>query len=109
MEWKDLITGAVYLIAIIITGVFTNRKLLQEMKSESELRDSKLEDTLSKNSELTDMKIKQLSETTNLRIKQLTEETRLHNNFAQKIPLVEQRVGTLETKVEAIEKELHNG
>lgn len=96
------------ILAIIITGVFNNKKITQELKASSELSDSKLDDKLDKYSELTDMKIKQLAETTNIQIKQLTAETRIHNNFAQKIPVIEQRLIVVENRADKLEKVLHN-
>lgn len=96
------------ILAIIVTAVFNNKKITQELKASSELSDSKLDDKLDKYSELTDMKIKQLAETTNIQIKQLTAETRIHNNFAQKIPVLEQRLFTAENRIDKVERELHN-
>ena len=41
---------------------------------------------------------------TNNEIKHLTEEVKKHNNFAQRIPVVEVQIGDLEKRVLALEK-----
>ena len=41
---------------------------------------------------------------TNNEIKHLTEEVKKHNNFAQRIPVVEVQLEDLEKRVEALEK-----
>ena len=41
---------------------------------------------------------------TNNEIKHLTEEVKKHNNFAQRIPVVEVQIEELEKRVEALEK-----
>ena len=41
---------------------------------------------------------------TNNEIKHLTEEVKKHNNFAQRIPVVEVQLEELEKRVEALEK-----
>ena len=41
---------------------------------------------------------------TNNEIKHLTEEVKKHNNFAQRIPVVEVQLGDLEKRVSALER-----
>ena len=41
---------------------------------------------------------------TNNEIKHLTEEVKKHNNFAQRIPVVEVQIEELEKRIEALEK-----
>jgi FtsZ-interacting cell division protein ZipA len=93
-----IVTGVATVAAVFVTGFFNNRKLLSEIKSASELSDTKLQSQIDKSQELTDMKIKQLAETTNIHIKQLAAETRMHNNFAQEIPVIKQRLTVLENQ-----------
>lgn len=82
-----LITAGASVLAVVITNIFNNKKIMAEMKAASELSDSKLE-----------ARIDKYEEVSRTKIEALTREVRLHNNFAQKIPVLEQRVSTLEKK-----------
>jgi hypothetical protein len=80
-----LLTSAATIITVVLTGVFNNRKIMNNIQSSSELSDSKLE-----------AKFEKYEAVSSTKIEALTREVRLHNNFAQKIPLIEQRVAILE-------------
>lgn len=97
------ITGIFSVVATVVTGRFNNKKVIQDIKATSELSDTKIEDKLDKFQALTDMKIEQLAKTTDIKIKQLADETRMHNNFAQKIPVIEQRLNSQEQRISALE------
>ena len=78
-----LITGACAVIAQAIIARQNTKELYTKLDKQSELADQKL-----------DAKI-QVMDT---KIEELTREVRQHNNFAQRIPVLENRVETLERK-----------
>lgn len=73
-----LITGACAVIGVIISNASSNRKI---------------EHTLEINQAVTDTKIDEL-----------TREVREHNNFAQKIPVIEQRLDVIERRLDKHEQ-----
>ena len=72
------ITGALSLAGVIVTAVMGNRKITSKMEVQQAVTDTKL---------------------TNL-----TEEVRAHNNFAQRIPVIEERQANHERRIEALER-----
>ena len=73
-----LITGGLSLIGVIITCAVTARKNETAMKVSQAVTDTKIEE--------------------------LTREVREHNGFAQKLPVVENKVASLERRVSVLEK-----
>lgn len=71
------ITGGLALIGVIITVNKSNQKLVQELKSEQ-----------AKQQAITD-----------LRLDELTREVREHNNFAKRMPALEQEVKGINEKI----------
>lgn len=78
-----LITGACAVIAQLIISKQNTKELYTKLDKQSELADQKL-----------DAKI-QVMDT---KIEELTREVRAHNNFAQRIPVLENRVDSLERR-----------
>ena len=68
-----IITGAFSALAAFLSAYFTSKKAEQSMITAQAVTDTKLEE--------------------------LTREVRLHNNFAQRMPVVEQKIDNLEQKV----------
>ena len=68
-----IITGVFSLLAAFLSAYFTSKKTEQNMITAQAVTDTKLEE--------------------------LTREVRLHNNFAQRMPVVEQKIDSLEQKV----------
>ena len=86
-------------IAVIITGVFSvivqmiishnaSKDLYAKLDKQSEISDQKLEAKLEKYQAVTDEKISEL-----------TREVRKHNNFAERLPVLEEKISALEKKV----------
>lgn len=75
--WAALIAGAFSLVGIIITNNRNNQKITAELKAE-----------LSKAQAVTDCKIDEL-----------TREVREHNNFARRMPALEQKVEGINEKI----------
>lgn len=73
-----LITGGLSLIGVVITCLATAKKNETAMKVSQAVTDTKIEE--------------------------LTREVREHNGFAQKLPVVENKVAALERRVSVLEK-----
>lgn len=80
-----LITGACAVISQLIIAKVNNDKLFSELERRSELSDAKLE-----------AKINQFAAVTDTKLTELTREVRTHNNFAQRMPVLEEKVSNLE-------------
>lgn len=72
------ITGGLALLGVIITNIFSNRKI---------------ESSLDKAQAVTDCKIDEL-----------TREVREHNNFAKRMPVVEEQIKVINHRLEDLEK-----
>nr|DAH18364.1 MAG TPA: hypothetical protein [Caudoviricetes sp.] len=79
----SLITGGLSLIAVIFTNVSANKKIVSDIKSE-----------VKTNQAVTDEKITEL-----------TREVREHNNFARRMPVVEEQIKVINHRI----KDLENG
>ena len=84
-----LITGAVSLIGIIITSVISNRNLVEKMDRQSQLADARLE----KSQAVTDTKLDELAR-----------EVREHNNFAKRVPVLEEQIKVANHRIEDLER-----
>ena len=82
-----LITGGCAVIAQFLVARMTNQKLFAELDKRTELTDQKLE-----------AKINQYAAVTDTKLEELTREVRQHNNFAQRLPVLEEKIANLEKK-----------
>lgn len=82
-----LITAGVSLVGTISAVVAANNSTLKALDKKSELSDAKLEAELKKHMAVTDTKIEEL-----------TREVREHNEFARRVPVLEEKVTQLEKK-----------
>lgn len=82
-----LITGVFAVIAQLVISKQSSKDLYAKMDKNSELADAKIEAKLEKHQAVTDTKIEEL-----------TREVREHNNFARRIPVLEEKVSNLEKK-----------
>ena len=76
-----LITGAMSLIGVIITNRSSNRRVEESLKTHQAVTDSKIEE--------------------------LTREVREHNNFARRMPVVEEQIKTMGKTVDEL-RSYHN-
>ena len=83
-----VITGCFAVIAQIVVARMTNQKLFTELDKRSELTDAKPE-----------AKINQYAAVTDTKLEELTREVRQHNNFAQRMPVLEEKVQRMEKHV----------
>lgn len=74
-----LISGGFALVGVIITNMTSMNKIRQELKTQQAVMDCKLDE--------------------------LTREVRTHNNFAQRMPVVEEQIKGIKDKMEY----LHHG
>ncbi len=73
-----IISGGLALIGVIVTNIFSSRRISSEIEHKLEVRQA-----------VTDQKIEDL-----------TREVRAHNNFAQRMPAVETEVKWIKDKME---------
>ena len=82
------ITGACAIIAQLIISRTGNQKLMDQIEHQSAMDDAKLDAKLEKHIAVVDTKIEEL-----------TREVREHNNFAKRMPVVEEKVAQLEQRI----------
>lgn len=76
-----IITGVMSLAGVLVTNIFSNRKVVNDIKNETQ-----------KNQAVTDTKIEEL-----------TREVREHNNFARRIPVVEEQIKNIDLRLSKLE------
>lgn len=69
----EIITGVISLLGVLITNVISNKKVEGILETKQAVTDCKIEE--------------------------LTREVREHNNFAQRVPVLEEKVRNLENKL----------
>ncbi len=82
-----LITGVFAVIAQLLIAKQSSKELYAKLDKESELSDARLDAKLENHQAVTDTKIEEL-----------TREVREHNNFARRVPVLEEKVANLEKK-----------
>ena len=86
------------MIGVIITVVATVRKgnadLLKDLQKQSEIDDQKL-----------DAKLEKFQAVTETKIEELTREVRKHNNFAERMPVVEEQIKTINQRLDRFEND----
>ena len=101
---KDIVVALIALVGVlftaiasIITQVILSKRsqsvMLESIKHQSELDDAKLDAKLSQHQAVTDVKIEEL-----------TREVRDHNNFARRMPVVEEQIKVANHRIEDLEK-----
>ena len=83
-----IISGAVSLVGVIITDVVTASKSRQKILTEFHKAKAETE----KAQAITDTKLQTL-----------TDEVRVHNNFAQRIPVLEEKIKVINHRVDDLE------
>lgn len=74
------LTGILSLLGVILTNKSSNEKMVSKIETSQAITDTKLES--------------------------LTEEVKKHNNFATRVPVIENRLDTLEDTVKEIKDEI---
>lgn len=73
-----LITGGVSLLGVVVTGIFTARKNENDLKVSQAITDTKIE--------------------------ALTREVREHNNFARRMPVVEEQIKAITGEIRELKR-----
>ena len=93
MEWLSfagtLITACGSIIAVILTNKSNNEKMLHQM----EINQERVKAELEKAQAITDTKITEL-----------TREVREHNNFAKRVPVIEEQIKVANHRIEDLER-----
>lgn len=77
-----IISGGLALLGVIITSISTSRNMTAQLERNQAVIDTKIEE--------------------------LTREVRLHNNFAERIPAMEQKIKDINYRIEDL-KNIHKG
>lgn len=73
-----LITGGLSFLGVVITNLSSNRKMQSEIEKQQAVTDTKIEE--------------------------LTREVRIHNNFAQRVPVLEEKQKVTEHRLNDLEE-----
>lgn len=88
-----VLVGILAVIGEIVVGIFQYMSMVDKLDKQSQLADARLEAKLDKNQAVTDTKLEQL-----------TAEVRKHNNFAEKIPVLEEKIRVANNRISDLEK-----
>ncbi len=84
-----VITGVLAVTAQVVIAVVNNKAVFKELEKQSALSDARLE----KNQAITDTKLENL-----------TAEVRAHNQFAQRMPVLEEQIKVANHRIEDLER-----
>ena len=87
-----VITGVCAIIAQLIISYNTNQRMLSEIEKRSEISDVKLEGQIDKIKGIWDVKLTQLTESVNK-----------HNGFAERIPVLEEKIKVMNNRILSLE------
>ena len=85
----SIVVGLISFLGVVWTSRENNKATLEQLKAHSEASDAKLE----KAQAITDTKLESL-----------TAEVRKHNNFAEKIPVLEEKVKVANKRIDDLER-----
>lgn len=88
-----LITGGLALIGVWLTNRKSTADLFAKLDKQSEMNDQRLNAKLEKFQAVTDTKIEEL-----------TREVRKHNNFAERVPVLEEQIKVANHRIEDLER-----
>lgn len=83
-----LIAGGLSLVGTIITVQNNNQKIIRDMKAEFSKEMQEIKTEFVKSKAITDTKLDDLAQ-----------EVRRHNNFAERVPMLEQRIEGIDEKI----------
>lgn len=82
-----LITAGLSLVGVMVTNYFNNKSLSDKVTHQLEVAQA----------------------VTDTKIEELTREVRMHNNFAQKIPVLEEKMSVANHRIDDLERHEENG
>lgn len=86
-----IITGLLAVVAEIIIAIINSKTMMEKLDKQSQLADARIE----KSQAITDTKLDEL-----------TREVREHNNFARRMPVLEEQVKVANHRIEDLEKKV---
>lgn len=87
-----VITGAFAVITQIILSHSSNARVLAELEKRSEISDVKIEGQIDK-----------MKSTWDIQMRQLTESVNKHNGFAERIPVLEEKIKVMNNRISDLE------
>ena len=87
-----MITGACAIIAQLLISKASAKDLFSKLDKQSELADQQL-----------DAKIQKWQAVTDTKIEELTREVRKHNNFAERVPVLEEKISVANQRIASLE------
>lgn len=90
------------IVVAIITGIFA---VLAEVVI-AKINNKTMMERLDKQSQLADARIEKAQAITDTKLDELTREVRIHNNFAQRMPVLEEQVKVANHRIEDLEKKV---
>lgn len=88
-----LVAGGLSVIGTIITVLSANKATINALDKKSDLSDAKLDAKLSQHMAVTDTKLEEL-----------TREVRKHNNFAERVPVMEEQIKVANHRIADLER-----
>lgn len=88
-----IFSGILSLAGTVITVVLANKATINALDKKSDLSDEKLDAKLSQHMAVTDTKLEEL-----------TREVRKHNNFAERVPVMEEQIRVANHRIADLEK-----
>jgi len=88
-----IVTAVLSLLGTVVTVLSANKSTLSALDKKSELSDAKLDAKLERHQAVTDTKIEEL-----------TREVRKHNNFAERVPVIEEQIRVANHRISDLEK-----
>ena len=88
-----LITGGLALVGVIWTNRKSTSELFAKLDKQSEMNDQRL-----------DAKLEKFQAVTDTKIDELTREVRKHNNFAERVPVIEEQIKVANHRIEDLER-----
>ena len=88
-----IITGGLALIGVWLTNRKSTADLFAKLDKQSEINDQRL-----------DAKLSQYQAVTDTKIDELTREVRRHNNFAERVPVLEEKINAANHRIDDLER-----
>ena len=86
-----IVTGVLAVVAEVIIAAINSRVMIEK---------------LDKQSQIADERIKATQAVTDTKLDELTREVRAHNNFAQRMPVIEEQIKVANHRIEDLEKKV---
>lgn len=86
--WIAIITSVLSLVGVVVTSFNNRKKMSEDFRRQSELADAKLETQLA---------------VMTTRLDTLTAEVRKHNEFATRVPVLEERMKNYDERIKYLE------